>query len=509
MALSFITNHVSPRPNRAFPMPLSNQKCSIPWSKIGQLEVRRSDVPKVVLKTDEPISSIAIEYERREREEMEIEMEDVVVEEPLPLVIKEEGRKPADCWREIHGEDDWVGLMDPMDPILRSELIRYGEMAQACYDAFDFDPYSKYCGNCRYTKDQFFKGLGMGGHGYEVTRYLYATSNINLPNFFKKSRWPKVWSKNANWMGYVAVSDDETSKHLGRRDITISWRGTVTYLEWIVDLMDILKPISCHKIPSPDPTIKVEAGFVDLYTNKDESCKYCKFSAREQVLHEVNRLIKKYQGEELSITITGHSLGAALATISAYDIAETGKHIRNNSHAVPTSVFSFASPRVGNVRFKERLESLGVKVLRVLNEHDIVPKSPGFFINEHVPQGLMKLAESFPWSYFHVGEELLLNHEKSPFLKETSDPACAHNLEALLHLLDGYHGKGKRFVLAIGRDIALVNKACDFLKDHHQIPPFWRQEENKGMVRSKDGRWIQPERPRFDDDHHDDMTHQL
>lgn len=55
----------------------------------------------------------------------------------------------SDVWREIHGQDDWASMLDPMDPLLRSELIRYGEMAQACYDAFDFDPFSKYCGSCR------------------------------------------------------------------------------------------------------------------------------------------------------------------------------------------------------------------------------------------------------------------------------------------------------------------------------------------------------------------------
>uniref|UniRef100_A0A0V0IPD8 Putative ovule protein n=1 Tax=Solanum chacoense TaxID=4108 RepID=A0A0V0IPD8_SOLCH len=136
----------------------------------------------------------------------------------------------VDRWLEIHGQDDWVGMLDPMDPILHNELIRYGEMAQACYDAFDFDPYSKYCGSCKFPRRKFFDGLGMAEYGYDITRYLYATSNINLPNFFKQSRWPKIWSKNANWIGYVAVSNDETSKRLGRRDITIAWRGTVTRL---------------------------------------------------------------------------------------------------------------------------------------------------------------------------------------------------------------------------------------------------------------------------------------
>jgi hypothetical protein len=43
-----------------------------------------------------------------------------------------------------------------------------------------------------------------------------------------------------------------------------------------------------------------------------------------------------------------------------------------------------------------------------------------------------------PWCYTHVGVELALDHKRSPFLKDTLDPACFHDLEAHLHLLDGY-----------------------------------------------------------------------
>ncbi|KAI5589771.1 hypothetical protein BDE02_05G184100 [Populus trichocarpa] len=454
-----------------------------------------SAIPCVLSKTSESLTSIITELEKEQDHETNTN-------------TKEPERKLADVWREIQGQDDWVGLLDPMDPLLRSELIRYGEMAQACYDAFDFDPFSKYCGSCRFIRRRFLESLGMAHHGYEVTRYLYATSNIDLSNFFKKSRWPKVWSNKANWIGYVAVSDDETTKCLGRRDISIAWRGTVTHLEWISDLMDFLKPINGNKIPCPDPTVKVEYGFLDLYTDKDENCRFCKYSAREQILSEVKRLTEMYADEEMSITITGHSLGSALAILSAYDIAETGLHVMQDGRALPVSVFSFSGPRVGNVRFKERIESLGVKVLRVVNVQDMVPKSPGLFFNEQVPPPLMKLAEGLPWAYSHVGVELALDHRNSPFLKQTSDPACAHNLEAHLHLLDGYHGKGHRFVLASGRDPALVNKACDFLKDHHLVPPNWRQDENKGMIRNNDGRWVQPERPKLDDhplDTHDHL----
>ncbi|XP_058077496.1 phospholipase A1-Igamma3, chloroplastic-like [Magnolia sinica] len=414
-----------------------------------------------------------------------------------------------DMWREIHGSNNWDGLLDPMDPLLRNEIIHYGEMAQACYDAFDFDPYSKYCGTCKYQGAHFFEKLEMANRGYEISRYLYATSNINLPNFFQKSKMSKVWSQHANWMGYVAVAKDpEEIRRLGRRDIIVAWRGTVTYLEWIHDLKDILRPASF----GDDPTIKIESGFYDLYTEKELQCKYCTFSAREQILAEIKRLVERYKGEELSITITGHSLGAALALISAYDLAEMRLNIietDDGPREIPITVYSFAGPRVGNLKFKERCDELGVKVLRVINVHDKVPTVPGIIANEKSKyQKYIEDVISFPWSYAHVGVELALDHTNSPFLKSPTDFGCPHNLEVHLHLLDGYHGKDHRFCLASKRDIALVNKNCDFLKDDFGVPPNWRQDYNKGMVRTADGRWVVPERPRMEA-HPPDTAHHL
>lgn len=454
---------------------------------------------------------------------------DAVVEEVVEQNRMQDEYQLSSRWREIAGESDWVGLLDPMDPLLRSELIRYGEMAQACYDAFDYDPFSKYCGSCKYTRRHLFESLGLASMGYEVTRYLYATSNIRLPNFLIRSRFPKVWSELANWIGYVAVSGDEATARLGRRDIAVAWRGTVTRLEWLADLTDFLRPVREDGFPTEDPDIKVECGFLDLYTDKKPHCRFCKFSAREQVLAEVRRLVHHYgveNGEDISISITGHSLGSALAMLSAYDMAEGGinkyqrddatntdpdEYTRSSTKTVPITVYSFSGPRVGNRNFKERFEGeLGIKALRVVNVHDAVPKVPGMILNEHVRNNLIRgvVERLLPlWAYTHVGVELQLDHRRSPFLKETSDPSCFHNLEAHLHLLDGYHGKGKRFVLSSGRDPALVNKACDFLKDHHLVPPFWRQDQNKGMILSRDGRWVQPERAKIDEHPEDIQQH--
>ncbi|KAL9248360.1 hypothetical protein vseg_021691 [Gypsophila vaccaria] len=363
--------------------------------------------------------------------------------------LEKDPRPLREVWKEIHGSNDWEGLLDPMNSHLRQELIRYGEFAQSSYDSFDFDPHSKYCGSCKYPTADFFEKMDMAHYGYRMYRYLYATSNINLEKFFQRSKTSSIrsiWSPHANWMGYVAVtSDEEEIKRLGRRDILIVWR------------------------------------------------------AREQVLSEVKRLVEQFKGEELSITITGHSLGGALALLSAYDIAEMKLNIaydqNYNPRKIPISVISYASPRVGNLKFKERCDELGVKQLRVVNVHDKVPTMPGLIANEQ--NKLQKYLEDtvhFPWSYAHVGTKLALDHTHSPFFKPKADLACAHNLEALLHLVDGYHGKGRNFRMVTKRDIALVNKDSNMLKSEYGVPPRWRQDYNKGMVRNSEGRWVVPER---------------
>ncbi|VFQ76720.1 unnamed protein product [Cuscuta campestris] len=33
------------------------------------------------------------------------------------------------------------------------------------------------------------------------------------------------WSKDSNWIGFVAVSDDEETRRIGLRDIAVAWRG--------------------------------------------------------------------------------------------------------------------------------------------------------------------------------------------------------------------------------------------------------------------------------------------
>ncbi|GMN54553.1 hypothetical protein TIFTF001_023676 [Ficus carica] len=387
----------------------------------------------------------------------------------------------AEKWREIHGSNGWENLLDPLHPWLRREIVKYGEFAQSTYDAFDYDSFSEYCGSCRYNARKLFDKLGLRKNGYKVSKYIYAMSQIDVPRWLERSHLVDSWSKDSNWMGYVAVSDDEETRRIGRRDIVVAWRGTVAPSEWYEDLQRKLEPIGIDDA-------KVEHGFLSIYTSKCESTRYNKSSASEQVMKEVKRLLEMYgeKGEEVSLTITGHSLGGALALLNAYEVAHTFP-------GLPISVISFGAPRVGNIAFRDKLHQMGVKTLRVTVKQDIVHRMPGLVLNESL-QKFDEITGTLEWIYTHVGAELKLDVRSSPYLKHGFNLIGFHSLETYLHLVDGFLSTTTTFRNNARRDVALVNKACDILVDELRIPQSWYQLANKGLVCNAHGRWVKPKR---------------
>lgn len=329
----------------------------------------------------------------------------------------------AGMWRQLQGCDDWQGLLEPaaVHPLLRAEVARYGELVDACYKAFDLDPASRRHLNCKYGRERMLEEVGMAGAGYEITRYIYAAPDVTVPTMEPST------SGRGRWIGYVAVSTDEMTGRLGRRDVLVSFRGTVTPAEWMANLMSSLEPARLDPC-DPRPDVKVESGFLSLYTSVDKTCRFGGAgSCREQLLREVSRLVgscaKARPGEDVSVTLAGHSMGSALALLFAYDLVELGLN-----RGAPVTVFSFGGPRVGNAAFKARCDELGVKALRVANVHDPITKLPGIFLNE----ATARVQALRPWRdscYTHVGVELPLDFFRM------GDLASVHDLGTYVALL--------------------------------------------------------------------------
>ncbi|CAO2145557.1 unnamed protein product [Urochloa humidicola] len=144
-----------------------------------------------------------------------------------------------------------------------------------------------------------------------------------------------------------------------------------------------------------------------------------------------------------SITIAGHSLGAALAVLSAYEITAAATRQGDEIEMPMVTAVSFGGPRVGNAAFRRRLEESGGKVLRVVNSDDIVTKVPGFLVDDDdccgqggeppakrmdgVPRWLVS---KMGWGYSDVGRELRVSCQDL-----ASNLVASHDLDLYLKLL--------------------------------------------------------------------------
>jgi phospholipase A1 len=146
-----------------------------------------------------------------------------------------------------------------------------------------------------------------------------------------------------------------------------------------------------------------------------------------QVIEEIRRLMEVHKDEATSITVTGHSLGAALAVLTAYEIAAATRDADDVAPMV--TAVSFGCPRVGNAAFRRRLEASGGKVLRVANSNDLVTKVPGLWVDEY---GSVKrwMASKIGWAYSDVGRELLLSGHDLP-----RNVVASHHLDLYLKLV--------------------------------------------------------------------------
>lgn len=130
--------------------------------------------------------------------------------------------------------------------------------------------------------------------------------------------------------------------------IVIAFRGTE---EW----KDIYSDIRIRQIPYPFVPNSGHAhkGFVELYGR----------TLRTKIMDTLNRLAPRK-----ALFLTGHSLGGAIATLCAVDVAA-------NTGFRP-SVYTFGSPRVGDLDFVRAFRKRIGKSVRIANRYDHIPLLP-------------------------------------------------------------------------------------------------------------------------------------
>jgi hypothetical protein len=211
----------------------------------------------------------------------------------------------------------------------------------------------------------------------------------------------------------------------------IAIRGTEGALEWIDDAAAI--PVPFRQVPSAG---RVAAGFDKIYDTlkvvkrtlpgapaRPEGVAPETFSGSfadqlEQLAlsREAERgmapAVAEGRSRQIRPTIvTGHSLGAALATLFVME-----NHAKHKFDIA--ALCTFASPRVGNMEFVHLFNQLPIDSWRIVNMRDVVPKLP-----PHIPIVL---------DYGHVDIGCAFN--SSDFAK--NNLLCWHTMETYLHWLD-------------------------------------------------------------------------
>lgn len=207
------------------------------------------------------------------------------------------------------------------------------------------------------------------------------------------------------------------AKCIKTSDIYIVFRGTMNLGEWISNFkvfqiplgsLDLLNWRHVGKARKElNTTGEVHLGFYRTYTRPKQNWWIDKFllkdvKALSTIVEEVlKRECPPTSAMKPQIYVTGHSLGGALATLAANHIGELIKN--NKISALPPILYSFASPRVGDVEFAR---NFSVESYRIANSEDVVPKIPlllSFGISLNVQSTL---------DYQHVGIPIYFTIQK-------------------------------------------------------------------------------------------------
>lgn len=221
-----------------------------------------------------------------------------------------------------------------------SQAIRYAQLVNAAY-AVDPTDVTNHAGQI----------INVGATSYQVVASIFAN---DLATDMNPER------------GRARVSIGLILQAAAAGDVVIAIRGTEGIQEWVHDAEFLL--VTCPFLPGAGHT---EDGFTAVYmsmtTLLDPNCPRV-----TQSLAGLN-----FPRPVTSLTICGHSLGGALATLLALDVAA-------NTPFQNPGVYTYASPRTGGPQFAATYNQVVPNTNRIAGRLDLVPKLPLPPLYEHV-----------------------------------------------------------------------------------------------------------------------------
>ena len=200
------------------------------------------------------------------------------------------------------------------------------------------------------------------------TRYVAFEHATDYPFEPKAATWSRVnawWLADASWLSYT--QEAETVKAIFRDRAAlpscelIAKDGTECYLAHGADFA-----IAAFRGTQPDDWNDVLNDVMFQSVAWDEGHVHRGFARGLDVVREPLGQALKALPARCRVWFTGHSLGAALATLAAYRYRD-----------VAAGVYTFGSPLVGNGVFAGRFDSVfEERSLRYVNDHDAVTHVP-------------------------------------------------------------------------------------------------------------------------------------
>lgn len=157
------------------------------------------------------------------------------------------------------------------------------------------------------------------------------------------------------------------------QSIVVSFRGSKDWINWF-DNLQWAQTAPWYTVPH----VKVHRGFWQAYMRIRKKLPAAITSViqanRETIMESPESKGDGVAGRDVPVTVTGHSLGGALAMLFALDSVLT-KTMKKLKFSV-ASVVTFGAPRVGNLQFVNLFNSNIPNMWRVIHTNDIIPLVP-------------------------------------------------------------------------------------------------------------------------------------